>query len=150
MRLIRQLSPAVATTPPKRSRDRTWSLTQRLLFAGGLAILVGGLITAGLFQVGRTGLETEEKPWDNLERAYQDIDSMNITQTWDLWTMVRTDTIGPYNPPTFIWHRLLSSDWLKTVVASLIVAAVGFVLMLSAFFVRPRTKPPARRTAAKT
>jgi hypothetical protein len=44
----------------------------------------------------------------------------------------------------------LSNDWRETVVASLIVAAVGFVLMLSAFFVRPRTKPPARRTAAKT
>jgi hypothetical protein len=143
MRLIRQLPPADASPSHKRLRDRSWSLTQRLLFAGGLAIFVGGLGIAGIFQAGRSGLDTKESRWDNLERAYQDIDSMTINQTWDLWAMVRTDSIGPYSPPPFIWNRLLSDAWLKTVVVSLAASAVGLVLMLSALFLRPR-KPHGR------
>jgi hypothetical protein len=146
MRLIRELPPAVAETSRKSARDRTWSLSQRLLFSGGLATLVTGLILAGIFQVGRSGLKTEEAPWDNLERAYQDIDQMTILQTWDLWQMARTDAIGPYNPPQFIWHRLWSATWLRTAVISLVVAAVGFVMMSSAFVIRPKARRPKRPT----
>jgi hypothetical protein len=150
MRLIRQLPPAAASAAKKRLRDRSWSLTQRLLFSGGLAILVGGLLTAGVFQMGRSGLKTTETTWDNLERAHQDIDSMTITQTWDLWTMARNDTIGPYNPPPFILHRLWSATWLRAVVGGMAAAVVGLVLMVSAFVIRPRAKPRGRPKATTT
>lgn len=150
MRLIRQLSPASATTSTTHLRDRTWSRTQRLLFTGGLAVLVGGLGTAGFFQLGRAGLETEAIPWDNLERSRQDIDQMSIGETWELWTIARTDAIGPYAPPLFIRHQFLSAKWRRVVVGSLVVAAVGLVVLLSAFLGRRRAKPRVRPTATKT
>ncbi len=145
MRLIRQLPPAEEVPAKTRARDRRWSLRQRLFFSGGLALLMGGLLSAAFFQIGRAGLETEERPWDNLERAYQDIDAMNIEQTWELWTNVRDDSIGPYNPPSFIRHRLWSARWFRAVAISLIVSGIGLVLTLSSFFARPQS--PARRPA---
>ena len=103
-----------------------------------------------LFRSGRAGLETEEVPWDNLERSRQDIGQMNIGETWELWTLARTDSIGPYNPPLFIRHQVLSARWLRVVVGSLVVAAVGLVVLLSAFLVSPRAKSRVRPTATKT
>ncbi|NLX55210.1 MAG: hypothetical protein GXY58_08860 [Planctomycetaceae bacterium] len=145
MRLIRQLPPADEVPEKTRVRDRHWSLRQRLFFSCGLALLMGGLLSAAFFQMGRAGLETEERPWDNLERAYQDIDTMDIEQTWELWTNVRNESIGPYNPPPFIRHRLWSARWYRSITISLIVSAIGLVLTLSSFLARPQS--PARRPA---
>ena len=108
--------------------------------------MVGGLVTAAYFQLGRASLDTEEKPWDNIEQAHRDIDQMTIDQTWELWKRVRDEPIGPYVPPTFVVYRYVSAYWLKTVISSLVVAVVGLVAMLSAFFARSKAKSRRRPT----
>jgi hypothetical protein len=146
MRLIRQLPMADAATSNRPPRDLSWSLPQGLLFAVGLALMVGGLATAAYFQLGRARLDTDEKPWDNIAQAHRTIDQMNIDQTWELWKIVRTERIGPYVPPAFVMYRYVSAYWLKNVISGMVVAVVGLVVMLSAFFARSKAKSRRRPT----
>ena len=114
MRLIRQLPPAVRRTSTNAMRDRPWSLHAASALRRGLAVLVGGLGTAGFFQVGRADLETEEVPWDNLERSHQDIDQMNIGA--DLGTLDSSAGPIPSAPTTLPYSsgiEFLSADWLR-------------------------------------
>lgn len=108
--------------------------------------MFGGLATAAYFQLGRASLDTEESPWDNIEQARRDIDQLTVDQTWELWKRVRDEPMGPYIPPTFVVFRRVSAYWLKTVISSLAVAAVGLVAMLSAFFARSKAKSRRRPT----
>jgi hypothetical protein len=149
MRLIRQLPPAAADAPQKqRLRDRSWSLVQRLIFAAGLLLAVGGLGTAAFYQFWRTRLITDETPWDNLEQAHQDIDQMGVEKAWELWLLVRTDNIGPYSPPGFVRGRHASDTWYKVIVGALSTAGVGAFLAACALVVGPRAKPPAAKKKA--
>lgn len=151
MRLIRQLPAAPVTAPQKeRLRDRSWSLMRRLLFAAGLVLVVGGLGTAAYFQFWRTRLITAESRWDNFEAELQNIDQMNIEQAWDLWMVIRTEAIGPYDPPGFVRGRYYFAYWFKIVIGALSAAVVGGFLMACAAVVGPRAKPTVRKTAART
>jgi hypothetical protein len=144
MRLIRQLPEASATAAPPTARRQSWSLTRRLFFALGLVIAVGGLGTAGFFQFVRTGLNTEEQQWDDVATVHRDIDQMDVNKTWELWKIVRAESIGPYRPPQFILLQFFSAAWLKAVIGGLTALTVGAAIVLSTILVKPRAPAPAR------
>jgi hypothetical protein len=158
MRLIRSLPIVEAVGSAKPSVDSPWPIVSSLLFAVGMLLFVGGLGVAGYYQWGRTNLFTEEVKWDNLEESHARIDSFTISEAWEGWTVLRDGSIGPYTPPVFVVHRFVSEYWLKHVLGSLIVAAVGLALVLSAFISRSATrgrgrpsrggKPPVKRPAS--
>ena len=150
MRAIRQLEPLRDVQLRQSRRKKPWSLTQGAVFASGLAIMVAGLATAAYFQIGRSRLQTEAVPWDNLELALKNIDNMNIDQAFQLWQEIRDDPIGPYHPPNYIMARYVSAGVLNYVLGSLGVAALGLIVLLSAFLLSPRKKQAAgKRPAAK-
>jgi hypothetical protein len=113
--------------------------------------MVAGLGTAAFFQFARSGLDTQEQPsWDNTEEVHRDIDQMNIEQTWELWKLVRDQSIGPYRPPTFIVSRLWSAAWFRTVIAGLAAAGIGFLMMAGASFFRSRSDTRKRPATGKS
>ncbi len=158
MRLIRSLPVVETIGPAKPSGDSPWPILSSLLFAVGMLLFVGGLGVAGYYQWGRTNLFTEEVKWDNLEESHARIDSFTISETWEGWKVLRDGSIGPYAPPVFVVHRFVSEYWLKHVLGSLIVAAVGLALVVFAFISRSATrrrgrpsrggKPPVKRPAS--
>ena len=154
MRLIRSLPVAEPTSPSKLPRESSWPLFASILFAVGMLMFVGGLGVAGYYQWGRTNLYTDEMKWDNLEESHARIDGFTIEEAWEGWTILRKDSIGPYTPPVFVVHRLFSEYWLKYVFGSLIVAAVGFALIVVAFISRSATshsrRAPRRAPATPT
>lgn len=159
MRLIRSLPVVEAVGPAKPAVDAPWPILQSLTFAVGMLLFVGGLGVAGYYQWGRTNLYTEEMKWDNLEESHARIDGFTIVEAWEGWTVLRDGSIGPYTPPVFVVHRLFSEYWLKYVLGSLIVAAVGLAMVIIAFISRSATrgrsravrgtKPPAKRPVSR-
>jgi hypothetical protein len=148
MRLIRNLPVADPASPVRTSRGSSWPLLASLLFAVGMLLFVGGLGVAGYYQLGRANLSTDEFKWDGLEEAHTHIDKFSIEESLSFWKLISTNPIGPYDPPYFVWHRLYSDIWLRNVLGSLVVAAVGIVLVAVAFLVRSakrRTRRPTRR-----
>jgi len=138
MRAIRQLPAERSDKPPlRRERTSSWSLLQRLLFVCGLTIATAGLVTAGFFLFARTRVDTSETAWDNIDQSHRAIESLNISDAWDLWMEVRDETIGPYNPPGFIIRRYYSAEWFRISMGGVIALIVGLVFMLSAFVLKP-------------
>ncbi|MHB8972155.1 MAG: hypothetical protein ACYC3X_06590 [Pirellulaceae bacterium] len=146
MRLIRQLPVADAAAPSKFRNERSWSVLQGVLFASGLTLLGIGLAMAAYYQWGRSSLDTQERPWDNVAEDHKSIDAWSIDQTWEAWKNVRGESIGPYTPPAFVAYRFISAYWLRNVFKGLMVAGVGSLLLVSAFLAGFLTKPRARRT----
>lgn len=153
MRLIRQLPVADVPQSSKVRRERSWSISQGLLFAIGLALLGGGLATAAYYQWGRASLDTEERPWDDLAEDWKAIDAWGIDQAWEAWREVRDKPIGPYTPPVFISHRYISAFWLTRVIRGLVIAGIGLLVLLSAYVVgfvmKPRAQHATRRPTAR-
>jgi hypothetical protein len=149
MRLVRQLTPAARDAAGARRAAPSWPRAQRMLFAAGLALLVGGAATAGYYQWVRMQLQTEEVPWDDVQGACATIERMNISDAWEVWTVMRDVDIGPYAPPIFVHHRRIAVELLRYVIMGSAAAGVGLVLMLLAVAVRPAAGSTPRRPATR-
>lgn len=153
MRLIRNLPVADSVVPAAKPRGtRPWPIGLSLVFALGMLALVGGLGVATYYQLGRVNLHTDEVEWDTLDKAHAKIDKFTIVEAWEAWTILRNDTIGPYNPPFFVVHRMASEAWLANVKYSLMVAATGLALALIAVLTRLATRhvrPATAKSRAK-
>jgi hypothetical protein len=146
LRLVRQFPIADMDTARPRRPRRSWTRTRRLLFAAGLALLFGGAATAIYNQALRTRLVTEEFSWDVLDEAHASIDGSSPTETFEFWKVFRESEIGPYSPPLFVVHRLISAHLRRYVVAGLSVAGMGLFVMLVALVARGRAQPRPVRT----
>lgn len=135
-RAIRTLPPAVPTGRPTAPAKPAWSPVRGVVFAVGMLLFVGGLAAAGYLQLGRSTLRTEAFEWDNLEMAMEGIDGMNVEQTWELWQILRDESIGPYSPPSFIMSRFVSDFWYRYVIGGLVMAGCGAVMALAAYVIR--------------
>lgn len=148
MRLVRQLPPADRAAAGARRPAPTWPLAQRLLFACGLVVLLGGAATAAYCQWIRSQLYTQEYVWDDVERACAEIAKMNIDAAWTLWADQRDQAIGPYEPPVFIVHRHLAALLWRYVLLGFVAAGAGLGLMVLAAVLRPGAVRARPRAAA--
>jgi hypothetical protein len=148
LRELRQLSPikddtaATDTTLPRRH----WHPVQGILFVLGLLLTVGSLGGAAYVQSYRMSLDTEEKPYDNLDAALRQIDGLQPAESFKAWEVVREKGIGERNPPDFVVAREISK-WLWKVILGMFAGfGLGVALIVASFLVRlPAARPSARR-----
>ncbi|MBM4087940.1 MAG: hypothetical protein FJ276_00705 [Planctomycetes bacterium] len=135
LRHIRQLDLATDDPGVTGRRGASWGLRQGALFAAGAVLIAIGLTAAAYYQWHRWRLDVDAVAWENLDEELKMIDQASINQCWTTWLKIRDAEIGPYNPPEFIMNRAVSAAWLKIVIGGLSVAALGLVLVVSAFLV---------------
>jgi hypothetical protein len=139
MRGIRQLPRADAGAEREEAAPY-WSQQQGMLFASGAAMLAIGLLVCVYLLWRRSLLETE-RPEDRYQQLEEgEIDKMSPLDLWPIWQGMRSERLSRTDTPLYLANQQQAQQFLVLAIVSAGAAAVGLCVLVSAFFVRPRTE----------
>ncbi len=140
-----------------------WSITQGLLFAGGIGLLLVASVATGLLFYVRSHAYTEAPDISSIPPVDEQIDQWPADFTYDFWQheVEQKLDLGAWQAPDFVYQRRVAAILSIMAYVSLALAFCGAASAILSFFLRSRasgdrtTAPPkpakkhTQATAAK-
>jgi hypothetical protein len=135
LRQLRRLPRAVASDAAARRREKPWSLSQGLAFAGGLALAVVAAGTFALILPRR--LELDTSPPQPVTITQEQLDAVTPTDSWIAWQSYLEFRLDRTALPNAIANRRRASVLNWQLVAAACGVAIGASTAVFAYVYTP-------------